>query len=238
MDFRKEFERIINKIESWEHFALVRYWDWEKMLMCWESVWEWTQAYIQDKWKSEWFTLLWEDLLKTLDIVDDNYIYAIPCKCCNEWCKNWYLQRLKSKNLTFANIFINANYPLFKEWIQKTEKKFFIIANLEWAWKQYPNSNKFYWIPNDCVNFYKENKESFLENIKYLATVCNDTIFLVSAWPLANIIVYEMRKNNKNNTYIDVGSALDIWTHWRATRWFHLDNPPSYDMYARRYCVF
>lgn len=234
MDFKQEFQRIIDKIESWKHFALARYGDGEKMLMCGEDVWPWTQASVQDKRESKGFSLLWNDLLHTLIQDSEDYIYAIPCQCCNERGKQRYFDNIKSRNFTYANIFINSNYESFKEWINNTKKKFNIIANIEWADKEYPFCEAFYPIWDDCVKAYENNKNDFINSMITEAKDNNNKIFLISAWPLANIFVYVMWEANPNNTYIDVWSALDERTKGRITRGFQRPQ----DFYAKRECIF
>jgi len=233
--FKEELQKINQKVEDWENITVARYWDGEKMLMSWQTVWENTQARRQDKWMSKWMTLLWEDLLKTLDIVDDRYIYAIPCKCCNQQVKQRYIDNLKTKNYSFANIFINWNYQTFKRRMENTKKTFNLIVNHEWLNKKYPfNTKEIYTVGDDCVNFYKDNKEKIIKEIRKKAKNSSNEIFLISAWPLANIFVYEMFKTNPNNTYLDVWSALDEYTKQKITRWFQR----PWDFYSQRICQF
>ena len=235
LEFKEELLSIWDRIINWENITVARYGDWEHMLMDWVSVWPWTQATEVDKRSSTWMTLLWEDLKKTLDVVSDNFYYAIPCQCCNVKGKEWYIENLKSKNYTFANLFINSNYETFKLLLQILQEEVVLIWNVDWIWRKYPFKIKEYiWIPNDCVNYYQENKEAILQEARELATKYNNRLFMISAWPLANIIVYEMYKANPNNQYLDVWSALDERTHWKITRWFQ--RPEDY--YAQRHCIF
>lgn len=235
MDFRTQMFMFFDKIDKWENFALVRYWDWERMLIEWEEVSEVSQARQQDKRKSKWLTKLWEALWKTLDICCVNYFYAIPCQCCNNDWKHRYIKNLKSSNYTYANIFINDNYKYFKERLKDLKRDVIVIANYEWKRNKYPFTvKKFIPIPDDCVNYFSNEWKDFVKFYKNLAKNNNDQLFFISAWPLANIIVYEMYKINPNNCYIDMWSALDERTKWRITRWFQR----RWDRYAEKYCKF
>ena len=58
-------------------------------------------------------------------------------------------------------------------------------------------------------------------------------LFLITGGPFANILIYELFKHEKNNVYLDIGSALDIklglgetkpgqysWNDQRTYNWF------------------
>jgi len=235
MDFRKDLIFFLRKIESGENFTLVRYGDGEHMLCDGIDVGKGTQADVQDHWTSKWKTKLWEELSKTLDITDDNFRYALPCDCCAPVCKQWYLERIKSKNITFANVFINANYQPFKNRLLGLKREVMLIANYEWKDKTYPFPVKqFISIPDDCVNYFEKNYTQDADMYTKLAKSVHDQLFFVSAWPMANIIIFEMFNANPDNTYIDLGSALDEFTKNRITRWFQ----NAEWKYASRYCRF
>lgn len=235
MDFRDQFFNIITKIDKWENIAISRYWDWEKMLILWQEVGQWTQARIQDKWASKWMTRLWEALSKTLDVCCVDFYYAIPCQCCNLNWKLRYMDNIKSTNYTFANLFINNNYQYFKERLKDLKREVILIANWEWKDKTYPFKVKEYHsMPDDCINYFASDWDDFIKKMKKLAKDNTNQLFFISAWPLANIAVYEMFNENPNNTYIDVWSAIDEWTKGRITRGFQRRE----DMYAQRYCKF
>lgn len=235
MDFRDQFFNIITKIDKWVNISVSRYWDWEKMLILWQEVGQWTQAQAQDKRTSKGMTKLWEALSKTLDITCLDFYYAIPCQCCNLDWKLWYMKNLKSSNYTYANLFINNNYQYFRERLKELKREVIVIANWEWQYNKYPFKVKEYHsIPDDCVNYFANDWENFIKKMKKLAKENTNQLFFISAWPLANIAVYEMFNENPNNTYIDMWSAIDERTKGRITRWFQRRE----DMYAQRYCKF
>ena len=43
-------------------------------------------------------------------------------------------------------------------------------------------------------------------------------LFLISAGPLSEIIIYKLYKLNPNNIYLDVGSSIDIYVKNKETR--------------------
>jgi len=234
MDFQKEIEKYISKVENWENFSLIRIGDGEKMLIC-NQAFTW-QALSQDKRFSEGKeTKLWNDLKQTLNIVSEDFIYWVACSCCNQWVKDWSFQNIQSRNFTYANIWINWNYKRFKEWITTTSKEFIVVANYEWKFKEYPFKWKTYYaVQDDCVNVYEDNRDELLKLVREAAIINSNQIFLFSCWPLAKVFIAEMYKVNKYNTYLDVWSALDEFTKGRQTRWFQTPNW----YYTNKICIF
>ena len=106
----KEFDKIWAKIENKENFALLRYGDGERAIMCGQSV-KAIEGWISPNYISK----LGKDLLSTLELDDDNIFYGISCPCCDPAAYIWYLNKIKNKNITFANIWVNANYQKFKD---------------------------------------------------------------------------------------------------------------------------
>jgi hypothetical protein len=63
-----------------------------------------------------------------------------------------------------------------------------------------------------------------------------DKLVLFSCGPLGNILAHQLWKENKNNTYIDVGSTIDKWLNndVRNKRWYAL----GVSDYSNRVCVW
>ena len=81
--------------------------------------------------------------------------------------------------------------------------------------------------PDDCVNWWEEGGDDFIETLqKYVATSSNETFFL-SIGPAAEVAIHEMYKANPNNQYIDVGSAIDEWFYTTQTRPY-MDSKSTY----------
>ena len=102
LTLRGEYKKYWNKIERGENFALVRYADGEFALMMGREV------HAQEGWGAgNAQTSLGKALVDSLGVDDEKFIYAVSCPCCDSEAHYWYLQNIKSKNITFSNIFVN-----------------------------------------------------------------------------------------------------------------------------------
>lgn len=221
MDFKDEFYRIIELIDKSDSFVFSRYGDGEVMLINGEDVSTNTQAYSIDKWSSKGKTKLGTKLDDSLYHTEDNWIYGIPCQCCNDRCKHVLLSKLKTdiKNITYANLWVNSNYELFKYWVSKLIDEVVVIGNYKGVNNKYPfNVKQYIPIPDDCVNYYEQNDKEFESKLIKDVEGVEKTLFLISAGPLTEVIIEILWKNNKNNKYIDVGSSLDEFIHSKVTR--------------------
>ena len=87
-DFKSEFDRVIKLIDSKEPLVLVRYGDGETILMDGGEISKGTQAFTVDKWSSPvGETKLGLKLKESLTHTEKEWIYGIPCQCCNDMCK-------------------------------------------------------------------------------------------------------------------------------------------------------
>lgn len=235
-DFISEFHRIISLIESNDSFVFVRYGDGEVILMNGGVIDESTQAFMVDKWKSNGMTKLGNDL--KLSLQNKSWYYGIPCECCNLSCKNYLLNllNLPNEHITYANLWVNSNYNLFLKWVSKLDDVVLMVNhNASENLKNFPFIiNEFYPIQDDCVSFYENNYESFINDIKKISSKHTAKTFLISAGPLSEVIIHHMYNENKNNKYIDVGSSLDEYTHNKITRPYMIHG----NMYNLKKCVF
>lgn len=220
-NFKEEFFKIINKIETEDSFVFVRYGDGEVYLMEGRPISENTQAFLVDRWKSSGFTKLGAELVNS--IKNRDWYYGIPCKCCNEPCKNYLINLINVPNdqFTYANLWVNSNYPLFIDWIKKIDSEVILIANrnAENNLSNFPfKIAEFFPVQDDCVNFYEKNSEELKKQLKVLSEKYEKKIFFISAGPLSEVIIDILYKFNKFNKYVDVGSSLDEYIHQKITR--------------------
>jgi hypothetical protein len=123
--------------------------------------------------------------------------------------------------MSFATLFINRNYHLFKDWIidfinSSNRWKIILIANsiinknITWAYKFFP-------IPDHFIENWDNYTTSLLPKLSSQAKQ-NNLIFFVSAGPAANVIISHLTKINNNNIYIDFGSSIEFITKGYTTR--------------------
>lgn len=227
--FSGDFDNFLNKIKLAEHFSLSRWGDGELMIL------EGKHIDIRSKGNGEFrydpniseYINVRNKLIESYSYKDDNYYIGIACPCCVGDEKYNYM-KLKSgqdeEHLTWANIFVNANYErTINELVPElSNHMIFLVVNKNSKLDKLPfkPANTWYvgtdawyadysWIINQLQSFIIE------KDVK-------NAIFLFAAGPLANILTYELWKTNKNNTYIDIGSILDPYLQLKLTRGYHL----------------
>lgn len=239
-DFKNEFDRIINLIETKEPLVFVRYGDGETILMDGGEISTGTQAFTVDKWSSKvGQTKLGSRLKESLKHTEKEWIYGIPCECCNNACKMRILKQLNvsSDQVTYANLFVNSNYKFFINWVKSLSEDVFLITNKMAKNNLYKfpfKISNFFSIEDDCVNYFEKNDDIIIEELKKMVEGLNGVLFLVSAGPLAEVLIDELWKVNNTNRYIDVGSSLDEYIHGKVTRPYMVTN----NIYNLKYCKF
>lgn len=233
-NFKEHFIFFKEKILNNENFVFARYADGERMILNHQPILHGTQAYNIDKWKFENNKIFSQDLLDTCYHKEDNYYYAISCKCCDPIGEEYYRRLLNNHNITFSNLFINANYNNFISLINDLKRDIVLIANKSCKTATYPfKPINILPIENDCINWYEKNKNIILEGIKVFSKKYNNKLFLISAGPLSEILIHNLYLNNPHNAYVDVGSSLDIYTHGKTTRPYQIENSE----YNKKECI-
>ena len=219
-DYENELIFITSLISCKIPFSFIRFGDGEEFIMRGNQVqtkvdnWMW-------KPKNQKFR---KHLIESVNICTNiNNFISIPCK-------NWYnisksilsFSKCNStKYMSFATLFINKNFPIFKDFIShfvsNTNRwKIILVANsninqnISWAYKYYP-------INNNIVENWDEFSKSKLPKLIREAQ-SNNLIFFISAGPAANIIISLLSKINNNNIYIDFGSSIELITKGYSTR--------------------
>ena len=235
-----EISGLLARIDSGENFTFVRYGDGEVMLMSGTQVGPGTQAGTVDKWTSPGHqTLLGRDMRVMLS--HPEWIYGIPCSCCNDPLKHrimCMIPDIPATQVTFANMFVNAAYPVFEQWVSTIKRSVVLITNEDGKGRPYPFEHKAHMLlPDDCVNVWEDDvhRTSLITEAQQLAQANDNTLFLFSGGPL-KVLIHYMYEANPNNAYIDVGSAIDKWAHGGFTRPYHNRNNNS--PYTNRNCVF
>lgn len=230
--FDGDFTKFLNKIKSGEHFSLSRWGDGELTIL------EGKHIDIRSKGNGEFrydpnlpqYEWARKKLMEAYVYKDDQYYIGIACPCCVGQEKYQYMKDKSGQDeehLTWANIFVNANYrrtineliPEFKNHevdivVNKNSK----IDNLPFKPKNVLTVGTDAWYEDFDLG------RNMLEYI--LMRGIKDRIFLIAAGPLANILTYSLWEfGSKNNTYIDIGSILDPYLQLKLTRGYHLGAP-------------
>jgi hypothetical protein len=158
-------------------------------------------------------------LLESITHTEDNYYYAISAHSDNIGDYEFLKSHLKTDKLTFANLWINANYQKMKEFYSTLDKSVYVICNHEARAERFPfKVNEIFPFPDNCILYWEEHGEDYITQLlDYTSQLSGETIF-VSAGPVSEILIDKMYKANPNNQYIDVGSSLGEYIHGYKTR--------------------
>jgi glycosyltransferase involved in cell wall biosynthesis len=226
----QEFDKFWGMLVSGINFSLLRNADGELAIMQGKAV-----SAQEGNWKSpDYITNLGKALYESLKIEEPNVYYAISCPCCDEPAYNWYRSRIRNKNLTFSNIWINCNFPRFKELFPSLNRDAVLIANYRAKGKSIGNLNilSHYEISDDCISFWDNEAENMIENIIKDYGRQKNLLYVVSAGPMSGPIIAKLYKNNPCNCYIDFGSSIDVYYRGYVSRPYMKKN----SIYAHRNC--
>ena len=212
--FKKDLEILEKNLINKKHFSFAKFADGEFFILqnqLIRNIDNWLYNPSTDKHFSDL-------LMESLKYREKDYYIGISCPCCGREIHKWYMENNGSDydNTTFANIFVNSNYPYYVDNIiplYNSFKKIVLIANKE------SNLKKVKTVLN-YTDFFGIGPEAFktdLHLIDELKTYIDDNnirdaLFLFCSGPLGNILSYKLWEHNKNNTYLDIGSTLNPWT--------------------------
>ena len=219
-DFQEEFFFISSLISCKIPFSFIRFGDGENLIMRGQSIktendnWNWDGK--NTKFRAS--------LIESSSIcTNQNSFISLPCE-------NWitisksilsFSNCTSSKFMSYATLFINKNYQIFKNWIirflnSSNRWKIVLVANsiikknISWAYKFFP-------IHDHIVENWEKYRIFLLPKLSEEVKQ-NNLIFFISAGPAANIIISYLHKINNKNIYIDVGSSIEFITKGYSTR--------------------
>lgn len=220
-DFNQDFEFFTELINSDKNFAYARYADGEVGLMKGNAIKEGSQAFHVDKWESpQGLTKVGRELLETLEHTEDNYYYAISSH--TDWADDhqFLVNRIKvPSNITFANLWINANYEKMKAFYLNFKKEAYVICNQKAKKESFPFPTlELFPFPDNCIHYWEQYGEDYLHQLVEYVKEVNNKTFFISCGPVSEIIIHRLYIVNPNNQYIDVGSSIDEFVHGQKTR--------------------
>lgn len=175
-----------------------------------------------------------DKLIESFQYKDDGYYVGVSCSCCTgsdhkdmvDYCGQ------DDSNLTFANIFVNANYGYYKD--------NFIEEYKNWDIHLVANKNaKVEMLPFKIEKFYPVENSAWRENYDLIEQIKNENfkgkLFLFACGPFGNMLAHQLWDVNKENTYMDIGSTLNPWLQSGGfNRDYHIKN----SFYANRFCIW
>ena len=126
------------------------------------------------------------------------------------------------EHLTFANVFINNNYPRFMGELVPllSNRKVIFVLNEAADITQ---------LPFDVEKTFRVGSNCMVNNFDMVETICDyikknsieDHIILCSAASLSNYIIHKAYETSDKNTYLDIGSSLNPFMNlegWKYSR--------------------
>lgn len=225
-NFIGDLQNIESKIKNNENFAFLRYSDGERFIMEGKSlIIKNNGCFVDEVHHQANFqeedhkhidnvehSYIKDLLIESFKHEDQNYFKGINCPCCNgveavDFFKNMVSNK---ETLTWANLLVNSNYPYYLKNIVPlfSNKEIILIANEKSKLETLPFKVKeFFKVGNNCII----NDHHLIEEIKQYTKENNlkNNIFLFSASSLTQILIYNLWKSNKDNTYINIGTTLN-----------------------------
>lgn len=203
-NFKEEIIKIFEKLQSKKPFSFSKFADGEWFMMRDIPINNNEFNYTKD---DQFYK---DKLIDSFKFKDDEYYVGISCPCCqgSEHQKMIDFCGQDDKHLTFANIFVNSNYQIYKDLFIEEFKNWnvHLIANKKSKVDNLPfKIEKFYPVENTA---WKENY-GLIEEIK--KDNLRNKLFLFACGPFGNMLAHQLWEHNKNNTYIDIGSTLNPW---------------------------
>lgn len=234
-NFKAEIVRFKLKIENNEPFAVVRFGDHETKIFQNRGFDKTRRTTHNGKNKRfsgsvfrpgmERYAELREELLASVGHVHQSYYVGLMTSCCDPSSPQRAVApfvKCPHENKTFATVWINANYPYWKDQILPLFAKRDVVlvchdkaktSNLPFATKRVFRVEK---------NAWHENHDIIDQMSSMIDSGAHDTIFLFAAGTLSKLAVHQLfvKHRESNNTYLDVGSALDEFFFNEPTRRF------------------
>jgi hypothetical protein len=236
-NYHEAFDYFTSLINSNNNFAYTRYADGEVALMQGHAIDHNSQAYNVDRWKApNYVTRVGSQLLETLNHKEDNYYYAISShtdfQSDNEFLS---LRILNKSNITFANLWINANYQKMKQFYNTLQKSVYVICNHAATRSRFPfDVVELFPFPDDCISYWEQYGDDYISQLMDYVSQIQDKTFFISCGPISEIIIHKLYTANPNNQYIDVGSSMDEFVHGYETRPYMDTNSP----YSKEISIF
>jgi len=249
--FRGDFFKILDKFKSRESFAFLRFSDGELRLLQgkelvlaanYNKIGKRVRKshYVEEDFKNVNPTdhpHVYKKLLEAYLHKQHNYYVGLSCRCCVgnrdfKWMVNLYGG--EDEFLTWSNLVVNANYPLFRQHfipeLQKRRVVFVLNKSADLSGLPFKVVKDFRIGTNCIVNDF-DKWEEVGDWIREYSV--HDHVFLFSASSLSNIMTYELYKRYPYNTYMDIGTTFNQDMNMKSVRSYQVGGK-----YAKKVCVW
>lgn len=216
-DFEQELYLFNSKLKAHKNFSLARYGDGEMIVINGESIdlsgkYNGEHRYTPGDASNERQRTL---LQEALTYSDAQYYIGIACPCCVGEEKFFALKNQSKQaeaQLTWANIFVNANYARFKS------DTVDILSNRDVALVCHQNATLDdlpFAVTYDFrvgANAWMADYDRLLSEIttRIESEKIENHVFLFCAGVLSNLLIHKLHQTHPENTYLDIGSVFDV----------------------------
>lgn len=223
---------LLQWINDEKHFGIVRPGDGEFYVISDITI------TVADNWTYTSGGILKNDLLTSLKMKNPNVYIGIPCPHCrlfsDSLCDKYIkLLELDDSRKTYANIFCNSNWKTFIDFLKNYTKGINVITSVN------KNPNEFKILDTFIIDYYlvnkwDQNKDDVTTSLFNWVSSKNNEVFCFCAGPLSKVWIPILYEKYPNNTYLDVGSALDIFVKGETNRLYAL----GFSTYSNSVCDF
>ena len=210
-NYRADLDSVIDKLKNKEHFAFSKYADGELHILIDRPINN----------GEFWFTPQHDQhyrkqMIDSFQFKDDNYFVGISCPCCiggppvHQWMKTQSTQ--KDTHITWANLFVNGNHEYYMENMVPLYSNYdvVLVSNSQSKLEQLPFKVSKHFVVGK--NAWVDDNQLVSRIKDYIKTEdIHNHLFLFCAGPFGNLLTHQLFDFRKTNTYIDVGSTLNIF---------------------------
>lgn len=202
--FRGDITYLFDKLKNKDKFAFSKYADGEYAILRNQTI---TNC---DGWTfdSQKHSHVHQQLLKSFQYQEEGYYVGISCPCCQPKNHIDWMRQSAQAPLTWANIFVNSNYPFYlSKFIPEYSNHDIILFSRD--------DSKINNLPFKIEEHVPITRNAFIDNFDLIKSFpiqnYKEKLFLFCAGPLGNMLTQHFWAMNKNNTYLDIGSTLNCY---------------------------
>jgi len=230
---KEHLEIILEWINNDKKFGLIRPGDGEYNILIDNNI------KVSDNWEFKKGGILKNDLTNSLKKNLPNLYIGISCDCCimgkeiQEFYKNTI--QLPESRKTYANIFVNANYNRFIEFMKSYNKPIYYVGPGKKESDEIKVKDRFN-IDKYLVNNWNEQHEIVTNQLVDWVSKIKDSLIVFSAGPITKVWIPLLLEKYPNNIYLDVGSSLGAYLDESPNLRLYQTNITSVD--AQKVCNF
>jgi len=221
-------EILLKKINSNEPFGVIRPADGELQILQNNTL---TNI---DNWTFTSNGILRNHLFGSINADLKNLYIGIPCPTCNKEIFEIYNSsfNIPKERRTYSNIFVNANWKPFTNFLKEYKNGFYMVTPGSKEVSEFNVLDR-YIIDPYLVNSWDEKHSQETDKLIQWISSKQNSLILFSAGPLSKVWIPILMNLFPTNTYLDVGSCLDIFFKGETNRYYITDNS-----YASNTCDF